>query len=228
MESREMETLRIVAGEEETAAVVRALNDENRRRILHALRSKRMSTSEICDFLDDTDPSKDLKPQTVRYHLKELERAGLIIQDGVAPTGNGDSHIMTKLWVATAENVFIATSDMDDLPERTVNGIDMTLDLVGTMRDLGFIFTDENEIHEIAEDFVERDRLWKKAKEEVREILGAVSAMDPGVYLALRRILCLAKLSDSDFERYQKLSKELTARFRKAYKEGLSKNPDVY
>ena len=222
-----METLRIVAGEEETAAVVRALNDENRRRILHALRSKRMSTSEVCDFLDGIDPDKELKPQTVRYHLKELERAGLIVQDGVAPTGNGDSHIMTKLWVATAENVFIATSDMDELPERTVNGIDMTLDLVGTMRNLGFLFRDENEIHEIAEDFVERDSLWKKAKAEVREILGNISAMDPGVYLAMRRILCVAKLSDSDFERYQRLSQELNERFRRAYKEGLSKNPDV-
>ncbi|MHA2064651.1 MAG: ArsR/SmtB family transcription factor [Candidatus Thorarchaeota archaeon] len=222
-----METLRIVAGEEETAAVVRALNDENRRRILHALRSKRMSTSEICDFLDDADPNKDLKPQTVRYHLKELERAGLITQDGFEPAGNGDSHIMTKMWVATAENVFIATSDMDDLPERTVNGIDMTLDLVGTMRGLGFVFKNEIDIQEIAEDFVERDRLWKKAKTEVKEILHAVSAMDPGVYLALRRFLCLAKLSDSEFERYQKLSTSLTDRFRRAYREGLGKNPEV-
>ena len=222
-----METLRIVAGEEETAAVVRALNDENRRRILHALRSKRMSTSDICEFLDDADPSKELKPQTVRYHLKELERAGLITQDGFEPAGNGDSHIMTKLWVATAENVFIATSDMDGLPERAVNGIDMTLDLVGTMRGLGFVFENEDEIREIAEDFVERDRLWKKAKAEVKEILDKASAMDPGVYLALKRILCLAKLNDSDFERYQRLSKELTDRFRRAYKEGLSKNPEV-
>ncbi|MFX1263314.1 MAG: hypothetical protein ACFFAZ_14630, partial [Promethearchaeota archaeon] len=95
------------------------------------------------------------------------------------------------------------------------------------MHGLGFVFKDEDEIQEIAEDFVERDRLWKKAKAEVKEILDKVSAMDPGVYLALRRILCLAKLSDSDFERYQKLNKGLTDRFRRAYKEGLTKNPDV-
>ncbi len=224
----EMETIKIVTGEEETAAVVRALNDENRRRILHALRSKRMSTSEICDFLETTGPDKELKPQTVRYHLKELEKAGLITQTGFEPAGNGDSHIMTKLWRATAENVFIATSDMDGLPERTVNGIDMTLDLVGTMRELGFVLEGEEDIREIAHDFVERDRLWKKSQEEAKLILKTVSALDPGVYSILLRILGIAQLSESDFRRYQELSKSLTARFRKAYLDGLGENPRVY
>ena len=65
-------------------------------------------------------------------------------------------------------------------------------------------------------------------KEEVKETLNAISALDPGVYLALRQFLCLAQLSDSEFRRYQQLSKELTERFRKAYKEGFSKNPRVY
>ncbi|MHA1907891.1 MAG: winged helix-turn-helix domain-containing protein, partial [Candidatus Thorarchaeota archaeon] len=105
-----IDTLKVLTGDKAIDAV-KALNDENRRQILHALRARRMSTSELVIFLSDPEAEKEVKPQTVRYHLKELEKCGLIEQDGYEPTGNGDSHIMKRRWRATAENVFIATGD---------------------------------------------------------------------------------------------------------------------
>ncbi len=223
-----METVRILTGEEAINAV-KALNDESRRQILHALRAKRMSTSELCDFLSEHGDGKEVKPQTVRYHLKELERASLIAQDGYEPAGgNGGNHIMKKLWRATAENVFIATGNMDDLPERTVNGIDSTLDLVGIMRELGFDLHDEELTREIAEEFTERIQLWHKGREEAKHIMKRIPAIDPGVYKTLRRILGIIRLNDSEYTRYWDLSRTVTDKLRRAYRDGLGKNPEVY
>ena len=223
---KDMDPVIIVSGEEQTSAVVRALNDETRRRILHTLRAKRMTTNEICEFLK-SDGNGCPKPQTIRYHLKELERAGLITWDGLEPTGNGDSHIMTKAWRATAENVFIATPDMEALPRRTLEDLDKTIDLVGTMRELGFAFENEEEITTVAQEFTERDRLWNKKKEEVKAILDNASSLDPGVFSAIRKVLSIVMLDNPDFERYLGLSKNLHERLREAFHRGHAKNPNV-
>ena len=111
-----IDTIKVLTGEDAIEAY-KVLSDESRRQILHALRARRMSTSELIEFLSKQDPEKEIKPQTVRYHIKELEKCGLVEQDGYEPTGNGDSYIMQKLWRATAENVFIATGDMASLLE---------------------------------------------------------------------------------------------------------------
>jgi DNA-binding transcriptional ArsR family regulator len=150
--AKPIDTLRVLTGEDAIDAY-KVLSDASRRQILHALRAGRMSTSELIEFLSKKDPEKNIKPQTVRYHIKELEKCGLVEQDGYEPTGNGDSHIMQKLWVATAENVFIATCDMDGLPEREDHDLDKTLDIVGTMRDLGLQLKDEQEMTTVSEDF---------------------------------------------------------------------------
>ena len=102
--AKPIDTIRVLTGDEAIDAY-KVLSDESRRQILHALRARRMSTSELIDFLSKQDPEKAVKPQTVRYHIKELEKCGLVEQDGYEPTRNGDSHIMQKLWRATAENV---------------------------------------------------------------------------------------------------------------------------
>jgi DNA-binding transcriptional ArsR family regulator len=115
-DSNHLDTLRILTGAQAIDAY-KALSDENRRQILHALRARRMSTTELVDFLSSQIPERDVKPQTVRYHIKELEKCGLVTQDGYEPAGNGDTHIMQKLWRATAENVFITTGDMEGLEE---------------------------------------------------------------------------------------------------------------
>ena len=78
--SNPLDTLRILTGAQAIDAY-KALNDENRRQILHALRARRMSTSELVEFLSGKDPKKEVKPQTVRYHIKELEKCGLVTQD---------------------------------------------------------------------------------------------------------------------------------------------------
>jgi DNA-binding transcriptional ArsR family regulator len=218
-----MDPLRILTGEEAVDAV-HALNDENRRRILHALRARQMSSTELCKFLNICN-DKEVKPQTVRYHLKELEKSGLVEQVGYEPAGNGDTHIMKKMWRASAETVFIATGDLDGMPE--TKAFEKSLDLVGTMRKLGFILPNKEEMTKLVDEFVERDNLWTKGREVAKETLKGVPEIDPSLYIRFRRILSVIQLENSEYERYWDLSRIVSDKLREAYKEGLGKNPEV-
>jgi len=226
--SNPLDTLKILTGTQAIDAY-KALSDNNRRQILHALRARRMSTSQLVEFLSEKDPKKEVKPQTVRYHIKELEKCGLVTQDGYEPAGNnGDSHIMQKLWRATAENVFITTGDMDGLPDRNGYDLDKTLDIVSTMRQLGLSFTDEKEVQEITENFAKRDKLHMRGIEFAKENLRDVCEIDPKLYVVFRRILGLVRLSEKDYKDYWELSRQITDALRDAYKRGEGKNPRVY
>ena len=225
--AKPIDTLRVLTGEDAIDAY-KVLSDESRRQILHALRARRMSTSELVEFLSEQDPEKEIKPQTVRYHIKELVKCGLVEQDGYEPTGNGDSHIMQKLWRATAENVFIATGDMDELPDPEGVDLNKTLDIVGTMRALGFQLKDKHETKTVAEDFTKRDRIYLKGLELAKETLRQVSELDPKLYVMFRRILSVVRLSDTDYEDYWELSRTTTDILREAFKRGRGKNPEVY
>ncbi len=228
--NKPMDTLKVLTG---TAAIdaVKALNDENRRQILHALRAKRMSTSELVDFLNSEqngDGKKEVKPQTVRYHLKELEKCGLIQQVDLEPAGNGDSHIMQKVWRATAENVFIATGDMELMPERESYDLDRTLDIVGTMRRLGMALKDEEEVELVADDFQTRDAIYMRGLDRAKETLKDVCELDPKLYVVFRRILSVVRLDESDYHKYWEVSRRITDILRDAYRRGKGKNPEVY
>ena len=225
--AKPIDTLRVLTGEEAIDAY-KVLSDESRRQILHALRARRMSTSELVEFLSKQDPEKEIKPQTVRYHVKALEKCGLVEQDGYEPTGNGDSHIMKKLWRATAENVFIATGDMDGFPDQEESDLDKTLDIVSTMRDLGLHLKNEQETMSIAEDFTTRDRIYLKGLELARESLRQVSEIDPKLYVMFRRILSVVRLDDKDYLEYWDLSRRITDVLREAFKRSKGKNPSVY
>ena len=225
--AKPIDTLRVLTGEDAKYAY-KVLSDESRRQILHALRARRMSTSELVEFLSKQDPDKEIKPQTVRYHIKELEKCRLVEQDGYEPTGNGDSHIMKKLWRATAENVFIATGDLDGLPEREEYDLDKTLDIVSTMRDLGLQLKNEQEMNAIADDFTERDRIYLRGLELAKETLREVSEIDPKLYVMFRRILSVVRLDDKDYLDYWELSRRLTDVLREAFKRSKGKNPSVY
>lgn len=207
---------------------VKALNDESRRQILHALRARTMSTSELCEFLGRQGSSKGVKPQTVRYHLKLLEQSGLIRQDGFAPAGNGDTHIMQKLWRATAESIFIATGSMEDFPERPPKDIEQSLDLVKTLRALGFEIPNYDEMATLAEQYVEKDNLLKKGRERAKKILNEADQIDPALYMTLLKILSIITLDNTDYNRYLELNREIIERFRKAFQAGRGANPEVY
>lgn len=227
LDSGQLETLKILTGQQAIDAY-KALSDEHRRQILHALRARRMSTSELVDFLSKQDHNKEFKPQTVRYHIKELEKCGLVIQEGYEPAGNGDSHIMQKLWRATAENVFITTGDLDGLPERNGYDLDKTLDIVTTMRELGLQFINETEVQEIADDLTKRDKLYLRGLEYARENLRQVCEIDPKLYVLFREIFSVIRLSNVDYEEYWKVSRKITDALREAYRRGEGKNPKVY
>jgi DNA-binding transcriptional ArsR family regulator len=225
--AKRIDTIKVLTGDEAVDAF-KVLSDESRRQILHALRARRMSTSELIEFLSDIDPAKKIKPQTVRYHIKELEKCGLVEQDGYEPTGNGDSHIMQKLWRATAENVFIATDDMDALPELEESNLDRTLDIVGTMRDLGLMLKNEQEMKDIAESMTKRDKIYLSGLELAKENLREICELDPKLYVVFRRILSIVRLEDQDYLDYWELSRKITDVLREAYKRGKGKNPSVY
>jgi DNA-binding transcriptional ArsR family regulator len=225
-----MDTLRVITGNEAIDAV-KALNDESRRQILHALRARKMSTSELVDFLNSEqngDGKKEIKPQTVRYHLKELEKCKLVEQVGYEPAGNGDSHIMQKLWRATAENVFIATGDMDHMPERESYDLGRTLDIIGTMRNLGMDLEDEDEVQLVAKDMADRDEIYMRGLERAKETLRSACELDPKLYVVFRRILSVVRLNESDYEKYWEVSRRITDILREAYRRGIGKNPEVY
>ncbi len=222
--AKPIDTLRVLTGNDAIDAY-KVLSDESRRQILHALRARRMSTSELVEFLSKQDPEKEIKPQTVRYHIKELEKCGLVEQDGYEPTGNGDSHIMQKLWRATAENVFIATGDMDGLSEREEYDLDKTLDIVTTMRDLGMMLKNEQEMLAVAEDFTERDKIYLKGLELAKETLQQVPEIDPKLYVMFRRILSVVRLNEKDYHDYWELSRRISDILREAFKRS---NPVVY
>lgn len=228
--TKPMDTLKVLTGTEAIDAV-KALNDDNRRQILHALRARRMSTSELVDFLNNEqngDGKKEVKPQTVRYHLKELEKCHLIEQIGYEPAGNGDSHIMQKIWRATAENVFIATGDMDLLPERESDDLDRMLDIVGTMKQLGLVLKDEAEVNSVAQDLALRDALYARGLERAKETLRDVCEIDPKLYVVFRRLLSVVRLDESDYQKHWEVNRRITDTLREAYRRGKGKNPEVY
>jgi DNA-binding transcriptional ArsR family regulator len=225
--AKPIDTIRVLTGEEAIDAY-KVLSDESRRQILHALRARQMSTSELIDFLSKQDPEKAVKPQTVRYHIKELEKCGLVEQDGYEPTRNGDSHIMQKLWRATAENVFIATGDMDVLPEHEESDLDRTLDISGTMRTLGLALKNEQEMKEIAEAITRRDKIYLTGLQFAKENLSEICELDPKLYVLFRRILSVVRLEDDDYTEYWELSRKITDVLREAYERGKGKNPRVY
>jgi DNA-binding transcriptional ArsR family regulator len=221
-----MDFLRILTGEQIIDAI-RALNDPSRRRIFNALKAKTMSSVELCEFLAREDPNKEIKPQTVRYHLKELEKGGLVRQDGYEPAGNGDTHIMKKLWRATAENIFIAT-ETAEFPTKEATDLAKSLDIIGTLRQLGFSIPDDASVRETASKYVEWDQLWNKGRKSAEKVLKEISEMHPDVYVSMRRLLSIIQLNDQDYVRYWEISREVTDSLRKAYREGSGKNPEVY
>lgn len=221
-----METVKILTGDQAVDAV-RALYDANRRRILNALKARTMSASELVDFLAREDGT-ELKPQTVRYHLKELEKSGLIAQDGYEPAGNGDTHIMKKLWRATAETIFIAPGRMTEMPDTGSEEIEKSVDIVGTMKDLGFEIPKNGEIKDIVNWFSEWNTMWRKGRSAAEKTLQSLPELDPNLYVTLRRVLSIVRLDEQDYSRYWEVSRVLIDALRQAYREGAGKNPEVY
>ncbi|RDE17906.1 MAG: hypothetical protein C4K49_00505 [Candidatus Thorarchaeota archaeon] len=217
-----MKSLEVLTGEK-AAAAIHALNDECRRRILDALRSREMPTPEIADLISNKGHDQ-VKPQTVRYHLKELERAGLIEQTRCVPAGDDDTHIMKKVWRATAESIFIATGK-GAVPQQ--EGME-ELDIAAVMRKLGFEPPSEDFVKETTMKYLEWDSLWRRGKELADQSLGTIPELSPAEYLVLRRLLSVVQLHNVDYARYWEVSKEVADMFRKAYLEGIGKNPDVY
>jgi hypothetical protein len=117
---------------------------------------------------------------------------------------------------------------MDGLPERNGYDLNKTLDIVSTMRDLGLVFTSEDEIQEIADRFSKRDKLYMRGLELAKENLLDICEIDPKLYVVFRRILSVVRLKDNDYNEYWEVSRAITDALREAYRRGEGKNPKVY
>ncbi|MEM2143188.1 MAG: winged helix-turn-helix domain-containing protein [Candidatus Thorarchaeota archaeon] len=220
-----MDSVKILTGDAAIVAL-HALADENRRRILAALSVRRMSTSEIVDLLDGLDATRKVKPQTVRYHLKELERCGLIQQDGYEPAGNEDSHVMTKLWRATAESVLIATGFMSTHQTSPETSAIETQELSEVIRQVGISISDSERLSEAERLFSEWKRLWYQGRKNAEEVFKQLDNINLSSYLTIRRLLSVISLPDGDYEQYWESSRRLCDLLRAAYR--VRVNPKVY
>ncbi|MFW9932804.1 MAG: hypothetical protein ACFFDR_09110, partial [Candidatus Thorarchaeota archaeon] len=106
--------------------------------------------------------------------------------------------------------------------------LDRTLDIIGTMRQLGMALKDESEMRSVAEDFAARDAIYMRGLERAKETLRDVCELDPKLYVVFRRILSVVRLDETDYLKYWEVSRRITDILRDAYRRGKGKNPEVY
>jgi hypothetical protein len=114
------------------------------------------------------------------------------------------------------------------MPERESYDLNRTLDLVGTMKQLGMVLKDETEVNEVAEDFAERDQIYRRGLERANETLREACELDPKLYVVFRSILSVVRLDEPDYKNYWDVSRRITDVLRDAYRRGRGKNPEVY
>ena len=149
-----------------TPEAFKVVADESRRRILHMLRAKEMTVSQIADQLD-------LTPQTVYHHIKKLVEAEMV---EVTREVRVD-HLIESYYRATAEVFHLTVGKETRSKENLAGGIESALD---ALKKIGFkIKYDKEAISKLTELSLElEDCCSQKNVEE------AISKLDEVDYLA--------------------------------------------
>jgi DNA-binding transcriptional ArsR family regulator len=155
--------------------------DDTRRRILHLLRAKEMTVSQIADELD-------LTPQTVYHHIKRLCEADMV---EVVKEVRVD-HLIESYYRATAEVFHLTVGKQEHSKETLTGSIKSTLEALKkigfdlkydeqTVNQLADLMLEMNEYcacKELEEDISKLEDVDYFAKQDVQEYAGILSMSD--------------------------------------------------
>ncbi len=172
--------------------------DDTRRKIIHLLRAKEMTVSQISDELD-------LTPQTVYHHIKKLCDANMV---EVSKEVRVD-HLIESYYRATAEVFHFTVGKETKSKEALIESVKMTLE---TLKKMGYnIKYDEKAVNEIADLSMElEDCCMGKELEE------AVSNLDADFFTKqdVQEYASLLTMTDKELAKQDKVRRE----FRSALK----------
>jgi len=168
------------------------LGEETRKKIIFLLRVKELTVSQISAELGVT-------PQAIYHHIKKLEAAGLV----EVTREERIDHIIESYYQATAE-CFICS--IGSLSKETVK-VDM-LDVLKGLNKIGFKIESSDEIASKLADFETRMLKYKGAKKLKDAIIKLEKDMDFMTLEIVKYYADIMLMSDEEFAKRQKLSRE--------------------
>jgi len=165
------------------------LGDETRRKIIHLLRVKELTVSQISAELGVT-------PQNIYHHIKKLEKAGLVEVTREERIG----HLIESYYQTTAET-FIASIGALRGKTATVN----MLEVLNGLKKLGFkIKADEEIASQLAK--MEAKAIKCECAERLEEDIVKLKDTDFMTQEMIMRYADLLTMSDKEFAEKQKLN----------------------
>lgn len=169
------------------------LGDETRRKIIFLLRVKELTVSQISAELG-------LTPQAIYHHIKKLEKAGLVKVAREERIG----HLIESYYQATAD-AFICS--IGSFRKETVK-IDI-LDVLEGLNKIGFKTEISDEIASKLVDLETKMIKHKGAKKLEDAIVNLEKAMDFMTLEWIKHYADIMLMSEKEFAKRQKLSREL-------------------
>jgi DNA-binding transcriptional ArsR family regulator len=140
----------------ENPEAIRLIFSEKHNKILRKLAEKELSISDIAR-------SMDINPGSVHYHLKELEKQGLVRQVRQEIKGG----IVKKYYRSSAKRICLESPDFDDAMHLNIDLADEFFEkLMGMLEQLGYVAA-EKDRGEAKEALIRYD---KRTKELLREV----------------------------------------------------------
>ena len=173
--------------------------DETRRKIIHLLRAKEMTVSQIADELD-------LTPQTVYHHIKKLCEANMV---EVAREVRVD-HLIESYYRATAEVFHFTVGKETKSKETLTESVKLTLD---ALKKLGYNITyDEKSVSNIADLSMQLEDCC--IGKELEEAVTNLEDTDFFTKQDVQEYASLLTMTDAELAKQDKIRRE----FRKALK----------
>ena len=167
--------------------------DETRRKIIHLLRAKEMTVSQIADDLD-------LTPQTVYHHIKRLCDADMV---EVSKEVRVD-HLIESYYRATAEIFHFTVGNETKSKETLVESVKSNLE---ALKKLGYnIKYDEKTVHDIAELSIELEDCC--TAKETEEAISKLEDVDFFTKQDVQEYASLLSMTDEEFARQDQIKKK--------------------
>ncbi len=140
----------------EKPEAIRLMFSEKHNKILRKLAEKELSISDIAR-------SMDINPGSVHYHLKELEKQGLVRQVRQEIKGG----IVKKYYRSTAKRICLGSPEFDDSMRLDIDLADEFYEkLLGTLEQMGYAASDKDR-DEAKDALIRYDKRIKELLKEV-------------------------------------------------------------